>query len=203
MNPIMRITRSLHLTALEFPALRLALDSYLGDSSAGRGIAVQVPAEHVPTSLAMGVPMLLLVLPDDAEAELQAMAMQKFAVVNRDSPDLLFRRTLICLGTASVSIELDAWNTTDLPALRQHGLVDVGLAAGGSFVVSRHVIGEGLEDLLGTLQAQCACSGPNYNPYAIWSEEELELAASWTQESWSVHNERQHIECIPLVLQEV
>lgn len=33
--------------------------------------------------------------------------------------------------------------------------------------------GEQAEAVIGGLQGQCACAGPNYNPYRIYSEEEL------------------------------
>lgn len=43
-------------------------------------------------------------------------------------------------------------------------------------VVHRYT-GEDAENLIGGLQAQYACAGPNYNPYRIYPEEELAAVA--------------------------
>lgn len=45
-------------------------------------------------------------------------------------------------------------------------------------LVVPHDLGlEGVDTFLGGVQGACGSSGPNYRPYRVWSDEELEAAA--------------------------
>jgi len=140
-------------------------------------MALIVPRDEWPTSLGVDDEMLLLVLPDDLALCLPALASSTLDVYNRDSDDLLTRKTLLSLKAGDIRVEVDAWRCC-FPTEIGEKKFYIGLAAGNRFVVSCHDYGKkGLESLTYGTQGACSSSGPNYRPWRYWSDEELEAAA--------------------------
>jgi hypothetical protein len=151
----------------------------LNNLPTGQAVAVLVPEADRPQSLGVDGELLLLVLPDDLQEMLPELALRDFDVYNRDSDDLLSRQTLLALTGERVWVEVDAWGLDGFPSgAVQTGKFYVGLVAAGQFVLSLHDYGhEDMEAFLGGVQGACGSSGPNYRPYRVWSEEELDEAA--------------------------
>lgn len=155
--------------ALEWSAIRV---------EGGVGAAFTVPDEYMPDWGEQGVPLSIFVLPDSLEFDLVGLAGQRFSVINRPSTDLLTCRTFIQLATHRACVEIDAWLFDTNFFNSETGRYFVGLIAGGTFVLASHQLDmEEVEHLQVDLQSSCACSGPNYKPYRIWSDEELAEAS--------------------------
>jgi hypothetical protein len=165
-----------------------------------KGVALTVPREHFAPLQALAGPLTLLVLPDSVESELSELASNEFVVMCRDSLDLLSRKAVLQLETKKVCLELDAWRF-DLDFYdRVSGSYCLGLAAGNSFALARHRLNTSQIELLEVdLQATCGCSGPNYNPYLIWTDEQLTAAKSRHAEE-ALPGTQRRIECVAVEL---
>jgi hypothetical protein len=145
--------------------------------------------------------MLLLVLPGDLASILPDLAQSHLDVYNRDSEDLLTRRSLMTLQAGDIWVEIDAWECR-FPTRVAATKLYVGLAAGDSFLVSRHDYGRaGIESFLCVLQGHCGSSGPNYRPWRYWTDEELEAAArgepaSYIDPTWVEPSRRVECRCV-------
>jgi len=183
-----------------FPALDFALAWSKPMTDGGQGVALVVPHEHAPDGLGVDGPLTLFLLDESVEAELSQLAGQRFNVTCRDSLDLLSRSALIQLQTDAVCVELDAWRF-DLDFFdRESGRYCLGLLAGSSFVLARHHLNATeVELLVVDLQATCGCSGPNYDPYRIWTDEQLAEATQRVSEDEPT-NGRRRIECVVVEL---
>lgn len=167
-----------------FPLLSSLLSWRLDNMPSDQAVAVVVPEADRPRDLGVEDELLLLVLPDDLQEALPALAAQDFSVYNCDSADLLSRQTLLALLSEHVSVEVDAWQLGGFPGAYESGRFYVGFVAQDRFLLARHDLGcEGMEALIGELQGACISSGPNYRPMRCWSEEELDRAAAGAVEA--------------------
>lgn len=159
------------------------------------GAALVVPEADLPRGLGVDQELLLLVLPQDLEAELPALAEVRLVDYNRVSDDLLQFSTFIALQTEGTVVEFNVWET-HFP--RQARRFFIGLVAGESFVLSCHELDADEEEaFFGGLQGACAATGPNYRRFDYWSEEQIDAAAEGrlVRDTWGNEAPRRRVEC--------
>ena len=162
--------------SLHLPVLRDALDAQRRLSP--HGVLIRTRWNELPGVLpadtaAHGL-VWVIALPDDVDEELEGLACSPIEVVNQTSVDLLHCVTFI------------EWHTPR----RSLSVAHTGLAGDTSadassllifFLTSKRVILVRTlltEDFEGALQGAHISSGINYNPYRVWSEDELAEAAA-------------------------
>ncbi|AOW13155.1 hypothetical protein LPB72_07260 [Hydrogenophaga crassostreae] len=120
--------------------------------------------------------LLLIWLPGVGANTLNQLAQREPYVKNTFSADLLKSRTMLCWETPEgTEVLFDEW-------LRNADLVDFGRSLGYTVVFlneltaykcEHHLGAEEAEAFVYGLQGATCGSGPNYNPWRIWSEDEL------------------------------
>jgi hypothetical protein len=173
------ITRALNLAAAThlLPILDSLVTWRRSNRSSADAVALVVPESEWPEELGVDASLLVLVVPDELETEVPKLALASADVYNLQSDDLLTSRTLLGFEAGQTCLEVDAW-AGDFPRPSATGKFFVGLVAGERFVLAKHDLGdEGLEGLLQSIQGACSSSGPNYRPYRLWSQEQLDAAA--------------------------
>jgi hypothetical protein len=160
-----------------FPALK-PLQAYRKHSlDANLGVAITWPQDEWPAEIGVDAELLVFVLPDDLAPLLADLALSKLEVHNRHSADLLTNTMFMTLLANGVALDANARETNFHPWV-PHGRFFVALAAADRFVLACHQLGqEGVDELLCDFQATGGSSGPNYRPYRVWSDAELEAAA--------------------------
>ena len=173
------ITHELDLAAAKqlLPLLNSLVVWRRSNRSCSDAVAVVVPESEWPDELGVDASLLVLVIPDELESEVPKLALASPDVYNLQSDDLLTSRTLLGFEAGQTCLEVDAW-AGDFPRPNAIGKFFVGLVSGERFVLARHDLGEeGLEALRLSIQGACSSSGPNYRPYSLWSQEQLDAAA--------------------------
>jgi hypothetical protein len=121
--------------------------------------------------------LLLLVLPDDLAPSLSDFAAKDLAVFNHISDDLMTSTTHLALASGRTSLEVNGRTCGFNPSVGR-GKFYVALVSSDRFVLSCHDLGEeGIDALLGAWQGARGSSGPNYRPYRVWTQEQLDAAA--------------------------
>lgn len=162
--------------AQSFPGLSSVVDWHQANLAPDQGLAFSVPCDGWPRDLGVDAELLLLVLPDALAPELPDLAASRLDIYNDISADLLTSKTLLTLTSGTTALEVDGWTTKFSPSV-ESGKFYLALAAADRFVLACHDLGQKeVEDLICSHQGACASSGPNYNPYRIWSDEQLEAA---------------------------
>lgn len=162
---------------MALPLLSTLLPWWQTNLPAEEALELVVPEDERPDDLGVDAEMLLLVLPDNFEPLLPELAASNIFEYNRVSEDLMACHTLLAFRSASVWVEVDAWDSSFSPSVEE-GKFYVGLLAGDRFVLALHDYGsEDMEAFLVGMQACCIASGPNYRPYRSWSQEEIDAAA--------------------------
>lgn len=193
----MRITATtfnLQAASDELPDIRQLLDWHQENLTVP-GAAFVVPDEELPRGLGVDRELLILVLPQDLEGELPALAGVRLDDYNRMSDDLLQFSTFIAMQTERAVVEFSVWETS-FP--RQARRFFIGLVAGESFVLSCHELDADEEDaFFGGLQGACAATGPNYRRFDYWSEEQIDAAAEgrFVPDMWGNEAPRRRVEC--------
>jgi hypothetical protein len=163
--------------AQSFPSLPSVVAWRQANIAPEQGLAFSVPRDEWPQGLGVDAELLVLVLPDELAPALPDLAASCLDVYNDLSADLLTCRTLLTLTSEGTSLEVDGWTCKFRPSV-ESGKFYVALVAADRFVLACHALGqEELDGFLCGWQAACISSGPNYNPYRRWSDEELEAAA--------------------------
>jgi hypothetical protein len=127
----------------------------------------------VPPEIEPETPLQVIAIPDAATSNLRSLAVSPVDVWNRHSVDLMHSGTFIGWNNRDVQVE-----ALDFPVL--WGYADIGIIL-RLFVTPSEVIlvvDEGVENLIGALQGANISSGSNYNPYRIYSDDELAEAAA-------------------------
>ena len=127
----------------------------------------------LPPTIEPETPLQVITIPDTATSNLRSLAISPVDVWNRHSVDLMHSGTFFGWNNGDVQVEaLDfdvLWGNTDI------GII-LRLFVTPSEVIL--VIDEGVEDTIGGLQGANISSGSNYNPYRIYSDDELAEAAA-------------------------
>lgn len=113
-------------------------------------------------------------------AEVPALARSHFTDHNEHSEDLLENTTYLDFRGEHVVLRIYADSLDGFFSVPDHGepAFDMVYVCGPlAFVASHRPSPEQALDMLCGLQGCGICSGVNYRPYAIWSDEELQAAA--------------------------
>jgi hypothetical protein len=160
--------------AAAFPLLQSLFAWRRGRANDSAAFVVEAPPPAWPTALGVDAPTLVFALPDDCAPELEKLASAAVTVYNRASEDLLSSRTVIALETEAMSLEVDVWMLGSFPEDSAGHNFFLCLATEFRAVLVEHSFDlQEWESLICGLQAACASSGPNYNPYRLWSPQEL------------------------------
>ena len=129
---------------------------------------------------------LALSLPPYCSEAMAALAQAELDAENVHSPDLLECRTVLTLKGGEREVRLDAREFRHHhPRFAPETLV-VGIVCADKLTVVRHEWGaDGFESFQMGRQSAAASSGENYNPYRIWTDEELACAAQTAKERQS------------------
>lgn len=120
--------------------------------------------------------VIIIVLPDDSDLDVAAMLNGDLEVFNHDSADLLTRRTILSIGDREAELWLDSSLVPDALDYKTESFVIV--VSRKDSVWRRCFEPDDLNGFICGLQGAEGCSGPNYQPYRIWSEQELKEAAA-------------------------
>jgi hypothetical protein len=127
----------------------------------------------LPPTIKPETPLQVIAIPDAATSNLRSLAISPVDVWNRHSVDLMYSGTFFGWNNGDVQIEaLDfdvLWGNTDI------GIILRLFVTPSELIL---VIDEGVEDIIGELQGANISSGSNYNPYRIYSDDELAEAAA-------------------------
>lgn len=98
---------------------------------------------------------------------------------NEATPDLLANNSYLSWRAGDVEIRLDFGYCRIFPGgLETRKLLVVFLCGAGAAVAEHTLDDEGITEMLSTLQCCSSGAGFNYNPYRLYSKEELESAKS-------------------------
>lgn len=124
-----------------------------------------------------------LSLPPYCSDAMAALAQDELNAENVQSPDLLESRTVLALHGGDREVRLDAREFHHYHRRFAPGPLVVGIVCADQLVVVRHDWGaDGLESFQMGWQGAAASSGENYNPYRIWTDEQLAHAALTAKE---------------------
>jgi hypothetical protein len=169
--------------ATEFPLLHSLLTWRLRHTDEEEALAVEVFQPDWPSRFGVNAPMLVLALPERCSGNLDELARSPVTVFNHVSDDLLSSRTMLALETGAFCIEVDVRNLRSFPVDSPAQNFFVCLATQSrALMVEHYGDDEQWESLILGLQAACIGSGPNYNPYRIWSPQQLANAGTIEEE---------------------
>lgn len=142
-----------------------------------RGLIVAANAGDIgpllPPTIEPETPLQVIAIPEEATSNLASLAISPVDTHNRHSVDLMHSRTFIAWKNGDIQVEaIDfdvLWGDTSIGTI-------VRLFLTPSEVIL--VVDEGVENLIGGLQGAHISSGCNYNPYRIYSDDELAEAAA-------------------------
>jgi hypothetical protein len=157
-----------NLIDLSLKALQRTMPEGLIVAADAGDLGPLLPPEFEPET-----PLQVIAIPDAATKNLRSLAMSPVDVWNRHSVDLMHSETFIGWNNGDVKVE-----ALDFAVL--WGDIDIGIIL-RLFVTPSEVIlviDEGVENLIGGLQGAHISSGSNYNPYRIYSDDELAEAAA-------------------------
>lgn len=157
-----------NLIDLSLKALQRTMPEGLIVAADAGDLGPLLPPEFEPET-----PLQVIAIPDAATKNLRSLAMSPVDVWNRHSVDLMHSGTFIGWNNGDVKVE-----ALDFAVL--WGDIDIGIIL-RLFVTPSEVIlvvDEGVENLIGGLQGAHISSGCNYNPYRIYSDDELAEAAA-------------------------
>lgn len=161
--------------------LRDALDNLLTETLAVSSYA-SVTLRHCGDYLLLRETIVVL-LHESLLPEVPALARSGFAIFNDHSPDLLDNRTYVQLRGEHVRVRLlqDSLGCYLDPADPDGPVFDVVLACGPLvFVCTHRPSAEQADATLCDLQGCGMSAGMNYQPYRIWSDDELRAASQRT-----------------------
>lgn len=173
------ITHQLNLNDARrpFPELGSLVEWRRETLGVDEAVSLVVPEREWPRELGVDAALLLLIVPDDLAHLLPALATASLDVYNSTSDDLLNCRTVLSLAAPQTELQVDGRLCRFHPEVAT-GRFYVAIAAADAFVLARHDVGpHALDGLQCAWQAACQGSGPNYQPYRLWSDEQLVAAA--------------------------
>ena len=163
-----------------FPPLAALLEAQGLLGPYGDGVAIHLPSgTHRALGAGVDTDVLLMVLPDRAGFQLDVLARCELNAFNEDSADLLTRESFLAIETNQLTVRMDLRSLPNFPEDQQFGeALHVGILCAGRFLLCRHQLGDdGMQSLMAALQGCCMNSGLNYNPWRIWSDQQLSAAA--------------------------
>lgn len=128
-------------------------------------------------------------LPQMLPTDLEQLAASELLFYNEPSADLRKSTMYVAVASESTTVRCDAWLLDGFPDLFPDGGADsedvfgpenvfkVVLVSAGVVAVATHRLdADGAMTLIGGLQGCGICSGPNYRPWRIWSDEVMNEA---------------------------
>jgi hypothetical protein len=140
-----------------------------------RTTSVTVPRSYLEELAGTTRAVIVVDLPSDAPLDIAHALEGPLGVFNKQSTDLLTARTILSFGNEGNVLWLDSCHMPD--ALDYDEEVFVIVVVRGESVWRKRFAPEDFETFVGDLSGHEACSGLNYRPYRIWSDEVLKEAA--------------------------
>jgi hypothetical protein len=153
-------------------------------SRRGTSVALEAIGQQLPSLVKAtdgSCCVLLAGLPAVTARELELLAHSEPSLCNVTSADLRTCRPFLTFHGARLSVSFDLWRMRLFLRGNSNGFL-LGFAADNRLVLCRHRYSRNeMEVLRAGVQGQCASSGPNFNPWRIYSAEEMEAAAGRTE----------------------
>lgn len=118
-------------------------------------------------------PTLFLWLPEIPTRWLRALAESQLTVYNCTTADLQENMMFVSLQSPDLEVRWNAWEV-DFPSRSPDGRFRIVLISGRHTAIALHRISDDAWDIMVAGMQGCGiCSGPNYRPYALWSDEQM------------------------------
>lgn len=141
------------------------------------GLLVRATATELRSWLPLGAdqedPLWVIALPERVEDDLLQLAQCPPMPLNRQTVDLLHSRMFLEWASPNLTISVGDDCVVGM-GVSETAFIYLLFATPTRFILARMPQDE---DFVTSLQGTAICSGSNYNPYRVWSDEELEEAA--------------------------
>lgn len=173
-------TVSVEVLTLESATARFAGQAPINDISAyvaERGPLAMKRRIHRPDAHDTPCATLFLGLMPMPLSELEQLAASELVVYVETSADLRKCTMYFAVVSAATRIRCNGWCLDGFPQNAPGNIFQVVLVSGATVLVATHALDESAADeLSGCLQGSGMATGPNYNPWRMWSEEEMNAA---------------------------
>lgn len=124
------------------------------------------------------IPTLFIWLPAECKASLQKLCKGRAWDINWSSRNLLNQHTFLVFGPEEGGLYVPIWATNAALLHEERQTMRLVLIQDDAVVDLRHhITGDDLEIFTGGCQGSTASSGPNYQPYRIYGDDELAAVA--------------------------